>query len=111
MLRKTATLGVLTAALLLTGFATASAGPGPVAEEPTILGAGSSSAVPDSYVVKLKDNSTLHAKGGVARANALARGHKGKLGRVWDTAPYGFSITMTADEAKKLAADPDVEYV
>lgn len=111
MLRKTATLGILTAALLLTGFATASAGPGPVAEEPTILGAGSGSAVPDSYVVKLKDNSTLHAKGSAARANALAQGHKGKLGRVWDTAPYGFSITMTEEEAKKLATDPDVEYV
>lgn len=111
MLRKTATLGILTAALLLTGFATASAGPGPVAEGPTILGAGASSAIPGSYVVKLKDNSTLHAKGSAARANALAAGHKGKLRRVWDTAPYGFAVTMTADEAKKLAADPDVEYV
>ena len=100
------------AALLLTGLAANRAVAGPPPDPgPAILGAGSSAAIPDSYIVRLKDNTALHAHGTAARASALVQGHKGTLGRTWDTAPYGFSVTMTEEEAKKLAADPDVEYV
>jgi subtilisin family serine protease len=108
--RRLGRAGPLAAALLLAGLAPAvSASASPT--DHAILGAGSSAAIPDNYVVKLKDNTTVRTVGVAARARALTNGHNGKLGHVWESAIRGFAVTMSENDAKKLAADPDVEYV
>jgi hypothetical protein len=60
-----------------------------------ILGAESSSAIPDSYLVKLKNNASVRAMGIAVRAHALTNGHNGKIGHVWDSVLRGFSVTMS----------------
>src|SRR6185369_5482397 len=78
---------------------------GPAA--PAIPGAGTASAIPDRYIVGLKDS----AEGVAGRARELAASHKGKVGSVWESGPRGFSVTMSEADAKRLAADPHVAYV
>jgi hypothetical protein len=78
---------------------------------PVIRGEGAASAIPGSYVVKLKDTASVRSHGVGGRARTLNKAHRGTLGRVWQHALRGFTTTMTRDQALKLAADPDVEYV
>src|SRR6185437_6211753 len=100
--RRLGRAGPLAAALLLAGLAPAvSASASPT--DHAILGAGSSAAIPDNYVVKLKDNTTVRTVGVAARARALTNGHNGKLGHVWESAIRGFAVTMSENDAKKLA--------
>ncbi len=102
-----AAVGMLTAtAIVSSGFTPASA----VAPRPAVRGAGTPGTIPGSYIVKLKGTvSTLTRT--TSRAQALSGDHHGKLGHVWDQALHGFSITMTPDEATKMAAEPDVDFV
>ena len=78
---------------------------------PRILGAGSASAIPGSYIVTLKDNASLQAGGVAARAQALSAEHKGKVEHVYTKARRGFSVAMSENEARKLAAEPHVASV
>ncbi|MFE9747496.1 S8 family peptidase [Saccharothrix saharensis] len=73
----------------------------PAHAEGVVLHAGSPTAVPGSYVVKLKD---------VAAADAVTARLDGRVTRSFP-ALHGFAATMTATQARRLAADPAVDYV
>ncbi|MFE2758067.1 S8 family peptidase [Actinosynnema sp. NPDC059335] len=73
----------------------------PAHAEGAVLHAGSADAVPGSYIVKLED---------VAAADAVAARLDGRVTRAFP-ALHGFAATMTAKQARRLAADPAVAYV
>ncbi|MFI9009420.1 S8 family peptidase [Actinosynnema sp. NPDC053489] len=73
----------------------------PAHAEGAVLHAGSATAVPGSYVVKLKD---------AVAAEAVTARLDGRVTRSFP-ALHGFAVTMTAKQARRLAADPAVEYV
>ncbi|CAL9558810.1 Extracellular serine proteinase [Actinosynnema sp. ALI-1.44] len=83
--------GAAIAALTATVLAT------PAHAEGTVLHAGSPSAVPGSYIVKLKDNATT--------PTTPTPDH------VYSGPFRGFSVRLDAAQARRLAADPAVEYV
>ncbi len=72
----------------------------------TILGADRADVVPDSYIVSLKAGTASRAA-----APDLAGRYGGKVRDVWQHALNGFSVTMTAKQAARLAADPRVDFV
>lgn len=78
--------------------------PTAIAEEVVLPGAGAQ-AVEGSYIVVLKD-------GARTPASALASRYQGFLKHTYSTALHGFSVTgMSERQARRLAADPDVEFV
>lgn len=86
--------GLAVAALALTCPTT------PAHAEAAVLHAGSPTAVPGSYVVKLADG-----------APDVAARFAGRVTRTF-TGPFrGFAVTLTERQARRLAADPAVEYV
>jgi subtilisin family serine protease len=82
----------------------AAAAPGQAAEG-QILGAGDADAVPNSYIVVLKEGSAA------SQAPALASRFGGRVGFVYDAALTGFSVTMSPSEARQLAAHRSVAFV
>ncbi|MET0135032.1 MAG: S8 family peptidase [Kibdelosporangium sp.] len=78
------------------------AGPANAAEG-EIVGAGVDGAVHGSYIVVLRKGATTPAAG-------LAGKFGGRLGFVY-SAIHGFSVEADERQAKRLAADPAVEYV
>ncbi|MFD5103082.1 S8 family peptidase, partial [Streptomyces albidochromogenes] len=79
------------------------------ATEGNIQGADARNAVKDSYLVVLKDDTT--AQGVVRRKATLTKRYGGKAGHTYSSALKGFSVRMTENQAKRLAADPAVAYV
>ncbi len=81
----------------------------------------SAGAVPDRYIVVLKEDRTDKRGRSLLTARSLAERerlitdlavtHKAKVGRIWLRALPGFSARLTLDEARKLAADPRVLFV
>jgi subtilisin family serine protease len=80
------------------------------AAEGEIRSADAAEKVPNSYVVKLKDTqaSVLATE---ATANAVAARNGGGVDRVFGSALRGFTVKLSERQAKRLAADPAVEYV
>ncbi|MBW4717020.1 S8 family peptidase [Saccharothrix obliqua] len=74
------------------------------AAEGVILSAGTPEAIPNSYLVKLKDFSAV-------RPDSLAARFDGRVDRIFSTALNGFSVTLSERAAKRLAAAPEVDYV
>ncbi|GAA3628100.1 hypothetical protein GCM10022267_13080 [Lentzea roselyniae] len=72
----------------------------------TILGADRADVVKDSYIVSLKAGTASRAA-----APGLASKYGGQVGKVWQHALNGFSVKMTARQAARLAADPQVAFV
>nr|WP_285642179.1 S8 family serine peptidase [Lentzea sp. NBRC 102530] len=72
----------------------------------TILGADRADVVKDSYIVSLKSGTASRAA-----APGLASKYGGQVGQVWQHALNGFSVKMTAKQAARLAADPNVAFV
>ncbi|MEV1113551.1 S8 family peptidase [Actinosynnema sp. NPDC049800] len=87
--------GVAVAALTVTLLAA------PAHAEGAVLHAGSSTAVPGSYIVKLKD---------LAAADAVTSRLAGRVTREYP-AFGGFAASLTPARARRLAADPAVAYV
>ncbi|PWK84268.1 subtilisin family serine protease [Lentzea atacamensis] len=78
--------------------------PAAMAEEAVLPGAGAQ-AVEGSYIVVLKD-------GARTPASALASRYQGSVRHTYSAALNGFSVTgMSERQARRLAADPDVEFV
>jgi subtilisin family serine protease len=75
--------------------------------EGTILATPGARAVPDSYVVVLKDS----AETVQTRARMLASRHGANVHTTYTHALHGFAATMSAAQARRLAADPAVAYV
>ncbi|CRK56037.1 Alkaline serine exoprotease A precursor [Alloactinosynnema sp. L-07] len=97
-----AAAAAITAAVVMPNSASAAEG--------TILAEGSAEAIKDSYIVVLKDNLTAQADVS-GRAGDLASRYNGKVGFTYQAALRGFSVTMSAQQARRLAADPAVSYV
>ena len=99
-------------ALLVAGMtAAAVGGAGAVAppEGPAVRHAGGPDAIPDSYIVVLRDDAPgMRDDSAVAR---VARRHSADVRHAYTSALHGFSATMSAGQARRLAADPDVAYV
>ena len=56
-------------------------------------------------------NGAVPATGVRAKASSLAGKHGGRIGFVYSAALRGFSVAMTPQAARRLAADPAVAYV
>jgi subtilisin family serine protease len=78
--------------------------------EGKVLAAGSPTAIKDSYIVTLKKGST-GLKSTSAAGKNLVREYGGAVGKTFGTALNGYSATLSAAEARRLAADPAVASV
>ncbi|MEU4804283.1 S8 family serine peptidase [Actinosynnema sp. NPDC023587] len=90
-------------AVVLPGAATA-------APEGPIVAESAPNALQDSYIVVLK-NDRLARTAVRGAADALVDRYGGRIGFTYRAAVKGFSATMSAQQAKRLAADPAVAYV
>jgi len=77
----------------------------------TILSARGPGALNGQYLVMLKDNATLRSHGVASVARGLTGRHNGTLGYTYQRALHGFSVRMSEQQAKELAADPAVSFV
>ncbi|CAM4128949.1 S8 family peptidase [Kibdelosporangium persicum] len=73
------------------------------AAEGTILDANAADVVPNSYIVALKNTPE--------NAASLTKKYGGAVKFTYQAALNGFAADMTAQQARRLAADPAVEYV
>ncbi|MFD9613552.1 S8 family peptidase [Streptomyces sp. NPDC004288] len=105
--RLAVTASAATAAALLGTFAAVPAQAAPA--EGTVLAAGSADAVPGSYIVTLKQGAGLKAAS--AEGRSLIAGYGGKVGKTFGSALNGYTATLGATEARRLAADPAVASV
>ncbi|WP_436491846.1 S8 family serine peptidase [Actinokineospora sp. HUAS TT18] len=79
------------------------------AAEGNILGAEKSNAIEGSYLVVLKDSAA--ARGVDSPTESLARKYGGQVKHTYRTALKGFAVNLSEAQARKLAADPAVQYV
>jgi subtilisin family serine protease len=100
-----AAIAAVTLALALSPAASAAPATG------TILSAHGPGALNGQYLVVLKDNATLRSRGVSSMARSLTDRHNGTLGYTYQRALHGFSIRMSEQRAKELAADPAVASV
>ena len=111
-------LGMLTAATVAAvALSIASSSAAVAAPTGEIRYASAPGAVAGSYLVVLKPDvvgkpGSVTARTAVgSRASALASRYGGTVDSVYAHALTGFSVKMTAERAKQLAADPSVAYV
>ncbi|MBT2410537.1 S8 family peptidase [Streptomyces sp. ISL-12] len=105
-LKFAATVGVVAAAL--TGGLTAIPAQAAPAEG-TVLAAGSPTAVKDSYIVTLKKDSGLKASS--AAGKDVVEEYGGTVKKTFKSALNGYTASLSAAEAKRLAADPAIASV
>ncbi|WP_040454266.1 S8 family serine peptidase [Kribbella catacumbae] len=109
-MRKRTILGVLAAvALLLAGQSPAAAAP-----IGRILNEGAPDTIPGRYIVGLYGGTSLTASAEsmvAGEARGLTDRYGGKIGYVYSATLRGFSAAMSEAQAKRLAADPKVEFV
>jgi subtilisin family serine protease len=74
------------------------------AAEGEIRAAGAAEAIPNSYIVKLKDFSA-------SSVSTLASRFGTQVDRTYEGGFRGFATTASEKQAKRLAADPSVDYV
>ncbi|WP_327716155.1 S8 family peptidase [Streptomyces sp. NBC_00490] len=98
----------LATAALVGGLTTLPAEAAPA--EGKVLAAGSPTAIKDSYIVTLKKGSTGFRSTSAAGKN-LVKEYGGAVKKTFGTALNGYSVTLSAAEAKRLAADPAVASV
>jgi subtilisin family serine protease len=77
--------------------------------EGKVLAAGSPTAVKDSYIVTLKKTAGLKAASSAGKG--LIKEYGGSVNRTFGAALNGYSATLSAAEARRLAADPSVASV
>ncbi|MEV5314975.1 MULTISPECIES: S8 family peptidase [unclassified Streptomyces] len=77
--------------------------------EGTVLAAGSPTAIKDSYLVTLKKSAGLKAAS--SEGKDLIEQYGGSVRKTFKSALNGYSATLSASEAKRLAADPAVASV
>ncbi|MBB6036898.1 S8 family serine peptidase [Phytomonospora endophytica] len=99
-------------ALLGTALAAAAAFTTPAFAAPTegtVLYAGESTAISGSYIVVFEDGAAVDGVG--AAAQDLAAEYGGTVTETYRNALRGFAASMSAADAARLAADPQVAYV
>ncbi|MGC0332985.1 subtilisin family serine protease [Streptomyces sp. SAI-170] len=104
--RLAALTGLATAALV--GASTALPAQAAPAEG-RVLAAGSPDAVKDSYIVTLKKDAGFTASS--ASGRGLIKKYGGTVKRTYRAALDGYAATLSAAEARRLAADPSVASV
>ncbi|WP_033324102.1 S8 family peptidase [Streptomyces yerevanensis] len=105
-IRIAATTTVATAALLAAVTALpAQAAPA----QGRVLAADSPTAIKGSYIVTLKKSAGFKAAS--TQGKGLINEYGGTVKKTFDTALNGYTATLTATEAKRLAADPSVASV
>ncbi|MFE1172590.1 S8 family peptidase [Streptomyces sp. NPDC058773] len=67
-------------------------------------------ALPGRYIVVLKDRA-LSARSVKDESARLVKAHGGAVQQTYGTVLKGYSAAMTADQARRVAADPGVDYV
>ncbi|MEJ2858329.1 MULTISPECIES: S8 family peptidase [unclassified Saccharothrix] len=107
--RRVVTACLAASALTLSGL-TYGYGYGAAAPEGTIRGANQPGTVEGAYIVVLKD-SAVDAQRTPDKASDLARAYGGTLKLTYTAALRGFSVSITEARARRLAADPAVDYV
>ncbi|MEU6357489.1 S8 family peptidase [Streptomyces sp. NPDC047072] len=98
----------LATAALVGGFTALPAQAAPA--EGKVLAADSPTAIKDSYIVTLKSGSAGFKASSSAGKN-LVEEYGGKVDKTFGTVLNGYSATLSATEAKRLAADPAVATV
>ncbi|MFF3400601.1 S8 family serine peptidase [Streptomyces sp. NPDC002659] len=110
--RRLATGGVIAAAALSLGVASALTATAANAAEPAPVGviqnAGAPGVIAGSYIVTL-DESAPDA--GSKAGKALAAEYGAKIRKTYDAALNGYSVQLSEAQAKKFAADPAVASV
>ncbi|MEU0897355.1 S8 family peptidase [Streptomyces massasporeus] len=102
-----AALTSLATAALVGGLTTFPAQAAPA--EGRVLAAGSPTAIKDSYLVTLKKSAGLKASS--AAGKGLVKEYGGSVDKTFGKALNGYSATLSAAEARQLAADPAVASV
>ncbi|RAO08504.1 S8 family peptidase [Micromonospora noduli] len=103
--RRSVLIGVAAATALAVGTPALAAEPVGV-----VRAAGGATAVPDSYIVVLKDSAVARDRVGDT-AKRLSGRHGGTVARTYGAALRGFEVTVNASAAARIAADPAVAYV
>ncbi|WP_329278925.1 S8 family peptidase [Streptomyces sp. NBC_01451] len=106
---RTAATTVVAAAALVGGFTALPAQAAPAPAEGRVLAAGSPTAVKDSYIVTLKKTAGL--KSASSAGKSLIKEYGGTVKKTFSTALNGYTATLSAAEARRLAADPAVAAV
>ncbi|MGW1714066.1 S8 family peptidase [Streptomyces sp. NPDC002156] len=106
---RTAATTVVAAAALVGGFTALPAQAAPAPAEGKVLAAGSPTAIKDSYIVTLKKTTGLKAASSAGKS--LISEYGGTVKKTFSTALNGYSATLSATEARRLAADPSVASV
>ncbi|MFF7951295.1 S8 family peptidase [Streptomyces griseorubiginosus] len=102
-----AAITTLATSALVGGLTTLPAQAAPA--EGKVLAAGSPTAVKDSYIVTLKKNAGFKAAS--SEGKGLIKEYGGTVGKTFGSALNGYTATLSATEAKRLAADPSVAAV
>ncbi|RAO28250.1 Extracellular serine proteinase [Micromonospora saelicesensis] len=103
--RRSVLIGVAAATVLAVGTPALAAEPVGV-----VRAAGGATAVPDSYIVVLKDSAVARDRVGDT-AKRLSGRHGGTVARTYGAALRGFEVKVSASAAARIAADPAVAYV
>ncbi|MFI5735369.1 S8 family serine peptidase [Kribbella sp. NPDC051587] len=106
---KSIGLFVSTLALMVSGAGTVQAAP-----TGTVLNAGAPDTVPGLYIVGLYGGTSLAPAAMPtvsAEAGVLADRYGGTVRNVYSAALRGFAVKMSDGQARRLAADPKVEFV
>ncbi|WP_433355484.1 S8 family peptidase [Micromonospora saelicesensis] len=103
--RRSVLIGVTAATVLAVGTPALAAEPVGV-----VRAAGGATAVPDSYIVVLKDSAVAPDRVGDT-AKRLSGRHGGTVARTYGAALRGFEVKVSASAAARIAADPAVAYV
>ncbi|MCT9076756.1 S8 family peptidase [Streptomyces fulvoviolaceus] len=98
----------LATAALVGGFTALPAQAAPA--EGKVLAAGSPTAIKDSYIVTLKKGSAGF-KASSSAGKSLVKEYGGTVKKTFGTVLNGYTATLSATEAKRLAADPAVASV
>ncbi|MEU5043000.1 S8 family peptidase [Streptomyces griseorubiginosus] len=98
---------ILATTALVGGLTTLPAQAAPA--EGKVLAVGSPTAVKDSYIVTLKKNAGFKAAS--SEGKGLIKEYGGTVGKTFGSALNGYTATLSATEAKRLAADPSVAAV
>jgi subtilisin family serine protease len=104
---RIAAITTVASAALVGGFTALPAQAAPA--EGTVLAAGSPTAVKDSYIVTLKKGAGFEAAS--SEGKGLINAYGGTVKKTFGAALNGYTATLSASEARRLAADPAVAVV
>jgi subtilisin family serine protease len=104
---RSAAITGLAAAALVGGLTALPAQAAPA--EGKVLAAGSPAAIKDSYIVTLKPSARLKAASSAGKN--LVKKYGGSVDKTFSAALNGYTATLSAAEARRLAADPAVAAV